>query len=165
MKRILSFFIFSAIAVACAGGYSFSGGSIGTAKTLAVEIFPNQAPLVNPNVSQDITEAIKDIFLQQTRLSLTDGDADMHIAGAITGYDIKPMAAQANETTSQSRFTVTIKVTFTNNLETTKSYQQSFSRFRDYSSTLLFSDVEGQLIEEIKKELAEDVLNRAIANW
>jgi radical SAM superfamily enzyme YgiQ (UPF0313 family) len=36
-------------------------------------------------------------------------------------------------------------------LETTKSYQQSFSRFRDYSSTLLFSDVEGQLIEEIKK--------------
>lgn len=165
MMRILALWIFAAIAVGCSGGYSFSGGSIGAAKTLAVDIFPNQAPLVNPNVSQDVTEAIKDIFLQQTRLSLTDGEADMHIAGFITGYDIKPMAAQANETTSQSRFTITIKVTFTNNLETSKSYQQSFSRFRDYSSTLLFSDVEAQLIEEIKKELAEDVLNRAIANW
>lgn len=165
MMRVFAWAITLTVVTGCSGGYSLSGGSIGDAKTLTVEAFPNQAPLVNPNVSQNITEAIKDIFLQQTRLQLTDGNADMHIAGALTGYDIKPMAAQANETTSQSRFTISIKVIFTNNLEPDKSYQQTFSRFRDFSSDFLFSDVENNLIEEIKKELAEDVLNRAIANW
>jgi hypothetical protein len=39
------------------------------------------------------------------------------------------------------------------------------SRFRDFSSDNLFSDVENQLVEEINQELAEDIMNRAIANW
>jgi hypothetical protein len=149
----------------CSGGYSFTGGSIGAAKTLSVDFFANQAPLVNPNLSQEITEAIKDIFLQQTKLKITDQESDMHIEGSITGYEVRPMSAQGNETTSQSRFTITINVRFTNNLEPDKNYSQKFSRFRDYSSDLLFADVENQLVGEIKKELAEDVLNRAIANW
>jgi hypothetical protein len=164
MKNIFGF-LFISILSACSGGYSFTGGSVGAAKTLSVDFFTNQAPLVNPNLSQEVTEAIKDIFLQQTKLKLTDQNADMHIEGSITGYEVRPMSAQGNETTSQSRFTITINVRFTNNLEPDKNYSQKFSRFRDYSSDLLFADVENQLVGEIKKELAEDVLNRAIANW
>lgn len=165
MMRKLCLIILLPILAACSGGYGFTGGSVGAAKTLRVDFFPNQAMLVNPNLSQQITETIKDIFLQQTKLSLTDGSADMLIEGAITGYDVRPMSAQGNETTSQSRFTITIKVNFTNNVETDKSYTQTFSRFRDFSSAFLFADVENNLVLEINKELAEDVLNRAIANW
>jgi hypothetical protein len=89
----------------------------------------------------------------------------MLVEGSIVGYDVKPISAQGDETTSQSRFTITISVTFTNNLEPDKSFNQRFSRFRDYSSENLFADVENQLVLEINEELAEDVLNRAIANW
>ncbi len=150
---------------ACSGGYSFTGGSVGEAKTIAVSYFPNKAALVNPNLSIQLTEAIKDIFVQQTPLELTDGNADMVVEGSIVSYDVKPISAQGNETTSQSRFTIGISVIFTNNVEPDKSFTARFSRYRDYSSENLFADVENTLVEEINRELAEDIMNRAIANW
>lgn len=153
------------VLVGCSGGYSFTGGSVGEAKTLSVSYFPNRAPLVNPNLSIQITETIKDVFIRQTPLKLIESDADMLIEGTIVGYDVLPISAQGNETTSQSRFTIAISVTFTNNLEPDKSFNQRFSRYRDFSSDNLFADVENALVEEINQELAEDVLNRAIANW
>ena len=149
----------------CGGGYSFTGGSVGDAKTIWVEFFLNRALLVNPNLSQRITEAIKDIFIQQTPLELQKGKSDLVVEGTIIGYDVRPMSAQSDETASQSRFTITISVKFTNNLEPEKSYEETMTRFRDFSSENLFSDVEDQLMNEIIEELAEDIMNRAIANW
>ncbi len=150
---------------ACGGGYSFTGGSVGEAKTISVDYFANQALQVNPDLSQRLTEQIKTTFIQQTPLDLTTDQADLLVEGSITDYNVRPMSAQGNETTSQSRFTITIRVTFTNNVEADKSYQETFSRYRDFSSDNLFSDVENELMEEINKELAEDIMNRAIANW
>jgi hypothetical protein len=164
MRVLVSTILLLALA-ACSGGYSFTGGSVGEAKTIAVSYFPNKAPLVNPNLSIQLTEAIKDIFVQQTPLELKDGVADMVVEGSIVDYQVQPIAAQGNETTSQSRFTIGISVTFTNNVEPDKSFTARFSRYRDYSSENLFADVENQLVEEINRELAEDILNRAIANW
>ena len=149
----------------CGGGYSFTGGSVGDAKTISVDYFLNKAPLVNPNLSQSLTEEVKTTFIQQTPLELVTRSADLIVEGSIIGYEVRPMSAQGNETTSQSRFTITIKVKFTNNLEPEKSYEQTMSRFRDFSSDNLFSDVENQLVEEINHDLAEDIMNRAIANW
>jgi hypothetical protein len=164
MRAAISLFIILVLN-ACSGGYSFTGGSVGEAKTIAVSYFANKAPLVNPNLSIQLTEAVKDIFVQQTPLELKEGIADMVVEGSIVTYDVKPIAAQGNETTSQSRFTIGISVTFTNNVEPDKSFNSRFSRYRDYSSDNLFADVEDQLVEEINRELAEDIMNRAIANW
>lgn len=163
--RWFSSILFLVIISSCGGGYSFTGGSVGEAETIAVNYFPNQAALVNPNLSIQITEAIKDIFVQQTPLELVEGNADMLVEGSIVTYEVRPISAQGNETTSQSRFTIGISVTFTNNLEPDKSFTQRFSRYRDFSSDNLFADVENTLVEEINQELAEDVMNRAIANW
>jgi hypothetical protein len=165
MMRYVALAFWMLLLVGCSGGYSFTGGSVGAAKSFSVGFFPNRAPLVNSNLSIQLTETIKDIFIRQTPLKLLEGDADMLVEGSIVGYDVKPISAQGDETTSQSRFTITISVTFTNNLEPEKSFNQRFSRFRDFSSDNLFADVEYQLVSEINQELAEDVLNRAIANW
>ena len=165
MKRLILVSAIFGLVAGCSGGYSFTGGSVGEAKTIAVDYFPNKAQLVNPNLSIQITEAIKDIFVQQTPLELVDNNADMFVEGSIVTYEVRPISAQGNETTSQSRFTIGISVTFTNNLEPDKSFTQRFSRYRDFSSENLFADVENALVSEINQELAEDVLNRAIANW
>ena len=63
------------------------------------------------------------------------------------------------------RFTIAIKVDFTNRLVSENDFSQRFSRYRDYDADLNFSDIETELSEEIIKELTEDILNRAIANW
>ncbi|MCH8546074.1 MAG: LPS assembly lipoprotein LptE [Cryomorphaceae bacterium] len=151
--------------VACTGGYSFTGGDVGDAKTVSVERFPNNAPLVQPNLSQFLTEAIKDIFVQQTNLRLVDDDGDFHFSGSITDYRITPLAPQADQTSSQSRLTIGIRVVFENHIEPKKSYEENFSRFADFDADANFSSIEEQLIRQINEELAENVLNRAIVNW
>ena len=150
---------------ACKGGYSFTGGNVGDAKTLAVGFFDNNAQIVNPEMSQIMTEAIKDIFVQQTSLELSELVADMEIDGTIQEYSLKPQAARGPSEVAQMRFTISIQVKFENVLEPDNNFDQRFSRYRDYDADLNFSDIEAELAEEIIKELTEDILNRAIANW
>lgn len=151
--------------VACKGGYSFTGGNVGDAKTLAVGFFDNNAQIVNPEMSQIVTEAIKDIFVQQTSLELSELIADMEISGNIQEYSLKPQAARGPSEVAQMRFTISLQVTFENALEPDNNFEQRFSRSRDYDADLNFSDIETELADEIIKELTEDILNRAIANW
>ena len=47
----------------CKGGYSFTGGNVGEAKTLNIDFFDNTAAIVNPEMSQIFTESLKDIFV------------------------------------------------------------------------------------------------------
>ncbi len=163
-NRVL-YMLLIAVLIGCSGGYSFTGGDVGDAETVSVERFPNNAPLVQPNLSQFLTEAIKDIFIQQTNLRLVEDDGDFHFSGSITDYRITPLAAQADQTSSQSRLTITVKVVFENFVEPKKSYEESFSRFADFDADQNFSAIEETLINQINEELAENILNRAIVNW
>lgn len=150
---------------ACSGGYSFTGGDVGDAKTFSVDFFQNFAPLVNPNLSQLFTEELKDIFVQQTNLKLRPDDGDLHFEGTIVDYSVMPISAQANLSSSQSRLTITVNVIFTNKLDEKKNFQQRFTRFADFSSDQNFAAVEDALVRQINRELAENILNKAIVNW
>lgn len=163
MKKWMSLLLL--VLAACTGGYTFTGGDVGDAKTISVSNFPNYAELFQPNLSLTLTEAIRDIFVQQTRLELTSRDGDLQLEGEITDYRVEPVNAQANATVAQNRLTIKVKVRFTNTLDDTKDYNKQFSRYRDYDASQNLSDVEEALIEEINQELAENILNAAIANW
>ena len=53
--------------------YSFTGASIAEdVKTVSVKTFQSYAPLANANLSQTFTEELKDKFLSQTNLDLTN---------------------------------------------------------------------------------------------
>ena len=166
--RLFLFFpavLFLLILSGCKGGFSFTGGNVGDAKTLNVDFFDNTAAIVNPEMSQIFTESLKDIFVQQTSLRLVEGPADMEFSGAITDYSLRPQAARGPSEVSQMRFTISVKVSFENSIANKNSFEQRFSRSRDYDADLNFSDIETELAAEIMKELTEDILNRAIANW
>ena len=111
--RLFSFFpavLVLLILSGCKGGYSFTGGNVGEAKTLNVDFFDNTAAIVNPEMSQIFTESLKDIFVQQTSLRLVEGPADMEFSGAITDYSLRPQAARGPSEVSQMRFTISVKV-------------------------------------------------------
>lgn len=150
---------------ACTGGYSFTGGDVGNAKTISVDIFPNYAEYVNPNLSQVFTEQLRQIFVEQTPLSLVSSGGDLHFEGSIIGYAISAKAVTTAETTAQNRLTISVNVIFTNELDPDKSFEQVFSRFRDYPADQDFSSVESTLVSEINRELAENIFNRALVNW
>jgi len=46
-----------------------------------------------------------------------------------------------------------------------KSFEQTFSRYEDYSSLSDLSEVESQLSERIVEMLVEDIFNAAFVNW
>jgi hypothetical protein len=164
MKLILT--ILLSISLTSCGIYSFTGASIPTeAKTISVDYFSNKAATIQPSLSQVFTERLKDMFLEQTNLSLSENESDLSFSGYISKYQIKPMAIKANETAGQNRLTIAIKVTYNNSLDSENNFEHTFSRYRDYDSVQNISDIENTLIEEITNELAEDVFNKAFVNW
>jgi len=165
MVRLSVLFALLFTLTGCRGGYSFTGGNVGEAKSIHVGFFENNAQIVNPEMSQIVTEGIKDIFVQQTSLSLVDGPADMDVRGSIVEYSLKPQAARGPSEVAQMRFTIGLKVAFENVLEPKNNFDQRFNRYRDYDADLNFSDIETELADDIIRELTEDILNRSIANW
>ena len=144
----------------------FSGASLSPdMKTVSVQYFPNNAALVQPTLSQSLTEALKERLIGETSLSLVEQNADLRFEGAITNYAVTPVAIQQNETAAMNRLTVTIHVKFINNVDEKLSYESNFMRYEDYASTSDLSAVEDQLIKSINAQLVEDMFNKAVVNW
>ncbi len=163
--RIAALAVLLGAAVAC-GIYSFSGTSIQPdVKSVTINYFEYKALRVNPSLSQDLTEAMKEKFRKMTRLEQVEMDGDLEIAGEVTGYDVKATAVTAEEVAAQNRLTVTVKITFTNRKHPEDDFEKSFSAYSDYDSTQSLDAVEGTLCEEIVDKLCEDILNATVANW
>ena len=152
---------------ACSGGYSFTGASIPPgAKTISVATFPNYASTVNPQLSQKLSDDLRQMFASQTSLSVSDDDeGDLRVSGEITGYDTRASALSSSDEVSMNRLTITIKVHFVNTVDPEADFDQQFSRYRDYAASQDFSSVESGLVAEIVSELCEDVFNKAVVNW
>jgi hypothetical protein len=156
----------SALLLSGCGIYSFSGTSIQPdVKTVTIDYFEYTALKVNPSLSNDLTESLKDKFRKMTRLEHVDMDGDLEIAGTVTGYDVRAMAVTANEVAAQNRLTVTVKIVYTNRKYPEEDFEKSFSAYGDYDSTQSLDAVEATLCEEIVKQLCEDILNATVANW
>jgi hypothetical protein len=150
---------------ACSGGYSFTGGDVGAAKTLSIQRFDNNAPLVNPKLSQQFTETLQQVMVRQTPLSLVRNDGDLDFSGAITSYEVRSEAPGANDQVAQSRLSVTVRVAYVNHLDDSKNFEQSFSVYRNFPATSDLTSVEDALVDEIVQELAEKIFNRSLVNW
>jgi len=168
VKKLLLYFGIIGILLAptSCGVYSFTGASISPdVKTVSVEFFENVAPLINPNLSQVFTEKLKDIFIVQTNLTLTQKNGDLNFEGSITDYNIRPMNVQAGNQVAQNRLTISVRVTFTNTVEPKNDFEKTFTRFADFDASQTLSSVEADLVEQITEELTQDVFNEAVVNW
>lgn len=166
MKKILSVFILFCL-FGCS--YSFKGASIPTEmKNISISYFENNALLVIPTLSQDFTEALKSRVRNQTKLNIITGDADARIEGRITNYTLSPVAIQDNSrpTAGATRLTITVQVKYVNNLDPEKSFEQSFERFKDFTTTnQSLQAAEAQNIIAVNNMLSEDIFNRAFSQW
>ncbi|MCR5821875.1 MAG: hypothetical protein K6F85_03010 [Bacteroidales bacterium] len=164
---LLFIFHFSLLVfAACSGGYSFTGASIPPgAKTISVKQFPNYASTVNPQLSQTLSDELRNMFASQTSLTVVDDGGDLQLSGEITGYVTRASALTSGDEVSMNRLTITIKANFVNTKDPDADFEQQFSRYRDYSASQDFSAVEQGLVSEIVTELCEDVFNKAVVNW
>ena len=64
-----------------------------------------------------------------------------------------------------NRLTITVRVRFTNSFDENQNFEQTFSRYANYNSSLNFTTVESTLVTEINDALTEDIFNKAFVNW
>ena len=150
----------------CSINYSMTGASIAPeVKTVSIRFFQKTAGLGPASLGQTFTESLKDKFISQTNLNLTDKDADLTFEGSISGYSIMPLAIQANEIAAQNRLSITVNVKFTNLKDEKQNFETTFTRFGDFESTLNIASIEDQLIKEINTQIIDDIFNKAVINW
>jgi hypothetical protein len=150
----------------CKVSYSFTGATISPqVKTVSIQYFQNRASLVQPALSQTLTDALIDKCKSQTNLRFVSGLGDVNFEGEITDYNTRPLTVGADARAATNRFSITVRVKFTNAIDPQWSYEQTFSRYADYDSNLSLSQVEGELSGDIVEILVEDIFNQAFVNW
>ena len=154
------------VLISCKVNYGFKGISIPPeAKTISVAFFQNNAAMASPSESQKFTEKMRDMVSSQTNLALTKQNGDLQFEGAIVDYAVSPVAVQSTDQAALNRLTVTINVKYTNSIDQSKSFNQNFQRFYDYSSSKTLSAIESEALDEINRQIAEDIFQKAFNNW
>jgi hypothetical protein len=150
----------------CKVNFSFSGVNISDeVKTYSVDYFPNRAPLVQAQLSQEFTNALMDKIQGSTSLDLANSGGDVQFSGEITGYAMRPAAITREETAARNRLTITIRVKYVNIFEPDLDFDTSFSRYEEYDASQNLADVENDLILLIIDDLVEDIFNKAFISW
>jgi hypothetical protein len=148
------------------GTYSFTGASISPeVKTISISIFQNRAPLVQPTLSLRFTERLKDKFVGQTTLKLINTEGDLQFEGYISDYRVDPIAIQGTQTAALNRLTISVNVKFTNLKDPKNDFESVFSRYADYDSKLSLISIESGLIDDINRQLVDDIFNKSVSNW
>ena len=152
---------------ACVPSYKLNGSALDYSvyKTVSVSDFPIRAALVYPPSQQTFENELLDYISRNTRLQTTDGPSDLQIEGEITGYTLTPQAVTENALASQTRLTISVRVKYTDNKNDQNDIDQTFSAYRDFDATLMLTDVQDDLCQQISKELVELIFNATLGNW
>lgn len=162
---------FLAMMHAGCGVYRFN--DIGTIpdsiKTVRVNFIENRAPYVNPQLSPNLTDRLKQKITNQTRLTQTNSDnAHYDIKATITDYSVSTSGVSQTNGRSQSsinRLTVTVQVTLTNQLSNVAPQDFTVSRQFDFGANQSLQQAESGLLDEMVRNLTDEIFNHIFSNW
>lgn len=152
----------------CIPRYTLNGSSINydIYKTVNIGEFPIRAALVYPPLQQTFENALMDYVTRNTRLQVTDNNnADLQMRGEITGYALSPQAVGTDAYATETRLTITVHVVYTDNKNPANNIDQSYSAYRQFDSSLMLTDVQDELCQQISDEIVTLIFNSTFGNW
>ncbi|MEL6672258.1 MAG: LptE family protein [Bacteroidota bacterium] len=167
--RLLGLFLASCLLTGCfTVNFNWTGTLTNTdsnLETLFVDQFTNEAPIVVPYLAQEVTNQLQERFLNQSRLTLTDGAADIELSGSVVRYNVAPVAITGSTEASQNRLTIAIRINFLNNQDEDDSWEQTFTKFVDFDAREDFASIEEDKINEILEQVTQDVFTKSLGKW
>ena len=150
------------------GIYKFNDNSIDYDKTKTIKVgyIDNNARYINPQLSPQLTDKLKQKISGSTKLLLTNSDnADLVVTGYISDYSVSTAAISSTQAAT-NRLSVTVHISIKNNKENTDPEEKDVTRNFDYSANTLLSDAEasGEYSSFIKA-LIEDIFNQLFSKW
>ncbi|GHV12225.1 hypothetical protein FACS1894162_8190 [Bacteroidia bacterium] len=152
---------------ACSVSYSFQGGKLNyeLTKTITIKDFPIRAALVYPPLAPAFDQALRNRFIEQTRLREVSNNGDIEIEGEITGYNVQGTAVKEDAYASRTKLTISVHVKYTNHKEANSDVEQTFSASQEYDASRSLDEVQDALIREIVDEIIDQIYNATVGNW
>src|SRR6476469_432663 len=122
-------------------------------KTFRVNYLENKARYVNPQLTPQVTERLKQKIIGQTRLRQTNSDdAHYDISGYLSDYSVTTTGI-ANQNATTNRLNVSFHLVFKNTLDQKKDFETDITRNYDFDAQLTLPQAEARLGEDIIKNL------------
>lgn len=148
------------------GVYSFTGTSLSPdIKTFSVVNFTMGTAGGPADLPRQLTEKLKEYYQKNTSLSQLPSGGDLIIEGSIVGYDVIAAAPTANDQAGLNRLNVTAQVRFSNALDETKNFDQSFTYYADFPQDQTLNQNEARLLPTILENLVQQIFNKSAADW
>ena len=146
--------------------YSFTGASLpDDVQNCSVELFQNQANNGPASLAQVFTDRLKLKFQTEANLRLVPNEGDLQFSGSIVGYTFTSEAPVAGATSGLNKLTITVRVEYLNTKVEDDKWAENFSRYAQFNSSEDIASVEDRLIEEINRQLVDDILQKALVKW
>jgi Lipopolysaccharide-assembly len=134
-------------------------------KTVRVNFIENKARYINPQLSPQLTDKLRQKINNQTRLTQVQGeDAHYDISGTIVDYSFSTAGISGNREAS-NRLTVTVEIKLLNRLDDKKSFDAQVSRSFDFAASKSITQAESELNESLLRNLTDEIFNRIFSNW
>ena len=148
------------------GIYSFRDAVIpDNIKTVKIGFIENRARYVNPQLAPLLTDKLQQKIIGQTKLTRTNSDdAHYQIFATITNYDPTQTVGISAQQASTNRLTVTVHVLLKKTLDN-KEQEFDVTRNFDFSANLTLNQAEGQLMDDIVRNITDDIFNQIFSNW
>ncbi len=146
--------------------YSFTGASIpDNLNTIAIPLVADNSLNTIPELSDQLTEALVNLFVNQTRLSLVESEdeADAVLTAEIQRYSNAPSSISGEELAATNRVTITVMVIYQDQTEEKELLRRTFSNFEDYDPL----DINNETIAALAalQNVADDIFTAATSNW
>ncbi|MDO5075009.1 MAG: LptE family protein [Bacteroidales bacterium] len=154
------------VGVACSISYRFTGTNINydIIKTIQIDRLANRAPYGWAPMEAMLNNRLQDVYTNQTRLRLVKRNGDMHLAGEITKYDQFNKSVSADGFSSQVQLSITVNVRFRNG-KTNQQWERPFTATTSYDANLQLAQVQERLVEEMLRDICDQIFNATAADW
>ena len=165
-KRFVYILLPFIVLMAGCGIYSFRDAVIpDNVKTVKIGFIENKARYVNPQLAPLLTDKLLQKIIGQTKLTRTNSDdAHYQIFATITNYDPTQTVGVSAQQATTNRLTVTVHVLLKKTLDN-KEQEFDVTRNFDFSANLSLNQAEGQLMEDIVRNITADIFNQLLSNW
>lgn len=152
---------------ACSVSYKFNGASIDYSKVKTIQIaeFPIRSAYVWGPMGPMFNNQLKDVFANHTRLSQVKRDGDLQIEGEITQYQQRNKSVSSEGYSAQTELSITVHVRFVNNTNHNEDFERDFTANSSYETTQSLASVQQELVEQMVKDLTDQIFNATVANW
>lgn len=151
----------------CTISYKMNGASVdyNTTHSISIADFPNHAALIFPPLSNNLSEALRDLYARQTRLNILRSEGDLQLEGEITGYELTPMAVAADSYAAETKLTISVRVRYTNTKLPEDSFEKTYTAYQTFDANKLLADVQEELCNTMITEISESIFNDTVAKW